>query len=87
MFHTGGRGTEPVIAVYCLKISLGVGPIKKNPSKIPASNIQCVATSGISSLFVFDLVNVCPLDEIKSYEKEENAECISKLLNVPLINH
>jgi len=50
--YTGGSGTEPVIAVYCLKISLGVGPIKKNPSKIPDSNIQCVVTSGTSSFFV-----------------------------------
>jgi hypothetical protein len=33
-----------------LKISLGVGPIKKNPSKIPDSNIQCVVTSGTSPL-------------------------------------
>jgi len=49
-FCTGGSGTEPVIAVYCLKISLGVGPIKKNPSKIPDSNIQCVVTSGTSVL-------------------------------------
>jgi hypothetical protein len=54
--HTGGNGTDPVIAVYCLKISLGVGPIKKNPSKMPDSNIQCVVTSGTSLLSLLDFV-------------------------------
>jgi hypothetical protein len=54
--HTGGSGTEPVIAVYCLKISRGVGPRKKKPSNIPDSNIQCVETSGTSLLSVFNLV-------------------------------
>jgi hypothetical protein len=39
-----------------LKISLVVGPMKKNPSKIPDSNIQCVVTSGTSSLWVFGFV-------------------------------
>lgn len=38
--YTGGSGTEPVIVAYCLKISLGVGPIKKKASNIPDSNIQ-----------------------------------------------
>jgi hypothetical protein len=38
--HTGGSGTGPVRAVYCLNISFGVGPMKKKPSKMPDSNIQ-----------------------------------------------
>jgi hypothetical protein len=54
--HTGGSGTEPVITVYCLKTSRGVGPIKKNPSKIPDSNIQCVVTSGTSFILVVGFV-------------------------------
>jgi hypothetical protein len=54
--HTGGSGTDPVRVVYCLKISFGVGPIKKKPSKMPDSNIQCVVTSGTSVLSLFDFV-------------------------------
>jgi hypothetical protein len=53
---TGGSGTEPVSAVYCLKISLGDGPMKKKPSNMPDSNIQCVVTSGTSSFSLVDLV-------------------------------
>lgn len=47
---TGGRGTLPVNVLYCLKTSVGFGPRKKNPSKMPDSNIQCVVTSGTSLL-------------------------------------
>lgn len=44
------------MVVYCLKISLGVGPRKKNPSNTPDSNIQRVDTSGTSFLFAPGLV-------------------------------
>lgn len=54
--HTGGSGVAPVRTVYCLKISRGVGPSKKNPSKIPDSNIQCVVTSGTSLSLEPDLL-------------------------------
>jgi len=67
--RTGGKGTEPVIVVYCLKISLGFGPRKKNPSKMPDSNIQCVVTSG-SSVFSFKR-KYFPIDE-NNFLKEES---------------
>ena len=66
--RTGGKGTEPVIVVYCLKISLGFGPRKKNPSKMPDSNIQCVVTSG-SSVFSFKR-KYFPIDENNFLEGE-----------------
>lgn len=61
---TGGNGTDPVMVVYCLKISLGVGPMKKKPSKMPDSNIQCVVTSGTSALsFPFDPKKLLMVDK------------------------
>lgn len=65
-WRTGGRGVEPVIAVYCLKMSLGVGPRKKKPSKMPDSNIQWVVTSGRSALSVEDLLE----NKLATFEKK-----------------
>jgi hypothetical protein len=56
MLLTGGNGTVPVNVVYCLNMSLGVGPRKKKPSNMPDSNIHRVVTSGTSLALLLPLV-------------------------------
>ena len=82
---TGGSGVEPVIAVYCLKISLGFGPRKKNPSNIPDSKIQCVVTSGISLVWPLGFVaKKFATVEKKFYEKKKKNRIHSNSVKISL---